>query len=89
MPEPTLPNIGLADAVVRFLAGPLLIAGAGYGVHVMGAHWALTLLHAVILGVYLLMTAAIRTCFFYLAADISTLHKGTGERVRVRAGKPV
>lgn len=86
--EPTPTNIGLSDAVVRFVLGPFLIGLAGWGIAVWSADWILTLIHPVILGVYLILTAAIRTDFLYLAMDISTLDEGEGVRERVRAGKP-
>lgn len=87
--EPTPANIGLTDAVVRFVLGPTLIGLGSWGVAAMSADWVVTMIHPVILGVYLVLTAAIRTDLVYLAVGIDTLHEADGTTERVRAGKPV
>lgn len=87
--EPTFENIGGIDATIRFVAGPLLIALAGYGIHRLDPHWILSMIHPVILGVYLMLTAAIRIDLFYHAVGWTTMGARDAERYHVpqRAGR--
>lgn len=83
-------RVGRLDAILRFLAGVALIGGAAWLFGHVQIDWALSLLHLLILGAYLIATAVTGIDFLYNAFDVSTnpdFRPGHVGRRRARLGR--